>query len=103
MSQFERETARETGERQARKRFLGMLLMAMGGLIALLCGLCTLWVSVAFITAPSASSPADYSILLFPLFLGGLPAAAGAAVFWRGRRMYQEGRSPGKQSGRVFD
>jgi len=72
-------------KRMAGKRFLGGLLMAVGGLIALLCGMCTLvflnnsWASEALIA------------LLASLVLGGIPSAVGVALFLLGRSIYRDG------------
>jgi hypothetical protein len=71
----------------------GLLLMAVGGLIAFLCGLCTV---VSMVVVTYVTEPFDYmhqrAPWLGPLILGGIPTAVGAALFWVGRRIY---RPPG--------
>lgn len=84
-------------KRRAEKRFLGGLLMAGGGLIGGLCGLCTLGFAGAFVVA-AFQSPGQAAealgLVVIPVLVGGLPTAGGAVLFWIGRRMYHEGRKP---------
>lgn len=84
--------------RRAEKRFVGAMVMAAGGLAASLCGLCTLWgIGSSLVPLLSGSLSSGYvdefvvTSLLF-LVVGGVPAAAGLAVFVIGRRVYREGR-----------
>ncbi len=68
-------------------------MMAIGGLLALLCGGCTLL--VVFVTISSAAlhgSMANInsmlSVSLIPVVVGGAPAALGAALFWSGLKRF---------------
>lgn len=80
--------------------FVGWLLVAFGGLMALLCGSCTLgfWgVGIyAFASEPSPQSgSALLMLLVYVALLGGLPAAAGGFVFWTGWKMVRRPRGAG--------
>lgn len=83
-------------EDSARRRLFGALLMALGGLIALLCGLCSLSSFVGMTWGMISSLTAGYgagalSGLLFSLVIvgvvGGLPTFVGVLMFRRGLRM----------------
>jgi len=63
-------------------RFLGWILVAMGGLVALLCGLCTLVTAGIGVLTPSG-----WMLALYALILGGLPTAGGVALVMVGRRL----------------
>lgn len=78
-------------DRMAGKRFLGLLLMAGGGMVALLCGLCTLAFGAL---AVSQGGRGFISGLALLLVVGGVPTAAGVLVFVIGRSIYREGRAP---------
>jgi hypothetical protein len=73
-------------------RFVGGLIMAFGGLIATLSGLC----SAAFL-AMMISSPGDPSMFAFGVFvvgiIGGVPFAVGVALFFIGRSVYRSNKS----------
>jgi hypothetical protein len=74
------------------RRFFGAALMAVGGLIALLCGLCTLgWTGfVIFGMATSHDTSAASIIggtLMITLFVGVVPTALGVALFIAGRNL----------------
>ena len=84
-------------DRMAGKRFLGMLLMAGGGLVALLCGLCTLGFGAISV---SQGGRGLISGLLVLLVVGGVPTAAGVLVFVLGRSIYREGRAPRQDAAR---
>ena len=88
----------------AGKRFLGALLMAAGGMVALLCGLCTLAFGVSTIAnAVQTNNGAGLGFLIIPLLLGGLPAAGGGMVFFVGLKMFREGLRRQGVSASVFD
>ena len=80
------------------RRLLGGMLMAVGGLIAALSGLCTGWFQVMFLVdwwnlpPPGANSHR----LIFPLWLpplfGVLPILAGAGLFLWGRGLRRAAR-----------
>jgi hypothetical protein len=104
MSQAERDAHRREAARRAGMRFLGMVLMAAGGLIAFLCGLCTV-VSMVVVTYLSSSSDVmrQAAPWLGPLVLGGVPTAVGVAMFWAGSRLYRQTRPQRGRTGRLFD
>lgn len=72
-------------EASPERRFIGAAMIAVGGLIAALCGSCTLIFSVAMI-AQSLDSLRDAAQML-PVFLlfGGPPTLLGALIFAWGR------------------
>jgi hypothetical protein len=76
-------------------RFFGGLLMAVGGLIAVTSGLC----SLAILTMGAVSSGNDLgdSIPLV-LLVGGIPFGIGLALFFIGRRLYR-GSPPNQRHG----
>jgi len=80
-------------------RFFGLVLMAVGGLIAATCGLCTLVVAGGGLVALVASGanvlqglPGALTILVTALVIGGAPAGVGVLLFIAGRRMFRRGR-----------
>ncbi|MEW5685641.1 MAG: hypothetical protein AB1942_12040 [Pseudomonadota bacterium] len=79
-------------------RFVGAAMMAVGGLIAALCGSCTLVITIAMI-AQSLDSLGDVA-QVFPIFLvvGGIPTLLGVLLFAWGRRLRRPPRS-----GRIGD
>ena len=100
MTQFQLQDERA---RMARKRLLGMILMTVGGLMALLCGLCTLAFGFVILTVPDGGAVGTLSSLLIPLIVGGLPTAVGGILFWIGRGMYREGAARLGHPERAFD
>jgi len=72
----------------ASSAFLGWLLIAVGGLMALLCGGCTLFVAIGGLFS-AGNSPAAAVLLSVVLVavVGGLPTLAGAALVWAGWRI----------------
>ena len=82
--------------RMAHKRLTGALLMAGGGLIALLCGLCTLAVTLTGISRPGDLAP-------LALIFGGAPTGVGVVLFFIGRRMYREASPPRGEPWREFE
>ncbi len=96
------------GDRAVIKLF-GAFLMAVGGLIVLLCGLCSLGVVGAMITGVVQAGFAHHanlgssSIVIASLattiamvaIFGGVPGLCGLAVFLWGRNLYR--RRPGRE------
>ena len=84
------------------RRFFAYVLMAVGGLITVLCGGCTLcvlgldaWNAILALSKSPAHFIGSYalgalSVRLISLVVGGLPAAIGVALFFTGRRMSDE-------------
>jgi hypothetical protein len=92
--------------RRAGKRFLGGLLMAGGGLIALLCGLCSLVFLGVMVSSPGGGAGALGAFLtaLFVVgLIGGIPTAVGVILFVIGLRIFREGRAPPAVTARTFD
>jgi hypothetical protein len=92
--------------RLAGKRFLGGLLMAGGGLIALLCGLCSLGMLGVMVASPGSGANAVGAFLgglLMVGVIGGVPTAVGVTLFIIGLRMHREGRAPPTAVARTFD
>ncbi|HTI68295.1 MAG TPA: hypothetical protein VL460_12180 [Caulobacteraceae bacterium] len=76
-------------------RFFGVLLMAVGGLIALLSGACTLFVGGAGLLNGSANSMIPGALIF------GVPVIAlGVGVFLGGRSLY---RGPQRPLPRITD
>jgi hypothetical protein len=70
------------GKRNPLLMFFGACLMAVGALIATLCGLCTVAVSGSMLATGGGSGGVDPSGTVLILFLfGGLPTLFGVAVF----------------------
>jgi len=69
-------------DNKAVRRFFGYVLMAVGGLIALLCGGCTL-----VFLASGIGQLALTAIVTAALVVGGIPTAVGVVLFALGRRM----------------
>jgi len=87
-------------DNRAAKRFTGSLLMAGGGLVAVLCGLCTLGVGATGFVGMSETGPTSANVggallmVLMAAGIGGIPTLIGAWIFWIGRKMYREGAAP---------
>lgn len=84
------------------QKFFGAALMAVGGLVAALCGLCTLAViGFGSIDAlASGSNRADLvSAILVAGLIGGVPAGLGVLLFIWGRRLFAPARPV--QAGRL--
>ena len=76
-----------SGEASPLARFIGAALMAVGALMALLCGGCGAVFLVVFL-ADGLRHPNDLAMgLMTPLFLGGVPAVLGFAIFSAGRSL----------------
>jgi hypothetical protein len=75
-------------------RFFGAILMAVGGLVAVLSGGCTaVFVGLGLIEiATSKSRGEDLGLLFSFLFVGAAPFAVGALLFFAGRAMRRAGR-----------
>ncbi len=76
----------------AQLKWLGVLVMVVGALIALLCGLCTLYAGAIFV---GPGTRMDISALAIPLIVGGLPTLTGIAIFGVGVWMVVRGGKKG--------
>jgi hypothetical protein len=81
--------------------FFGWVVMAVGGLMGLLCGACTLIVwGVGFTSTPLDGA---MSLFLTAAVIGGLPTVCGAALFWVGWRMVRPRRTTPRPAPETFD
>jgi hypothetical protein len=81
-------------------RFFGGLLMAIGGLIAVTSGLCSLAVTAIGLGSNLSDASAFMTILTaglpFLLGIGGIPFVIGLAMYFAGRSLYRRSlRAPG--------
>lgn len=68
-------------------QLLGIMLMAIGGMIAVLSGLCSLaYMASMFRTSGAGES---FFALPFTLVVGGVPIAVGVGVFFGGWKLYK--------------
>ena len=87
------------------QKFFGAALMAVGGLIAGLCGLCTLGViGFGVVDAFGGGSSADdlFGGILVVSFIGGIPIALGVLLFVWGRSLFAPRRAPRQDRLAVF-
>lgn len=101
-------TAPETPNPPAQGRFIGWLLIAVGSLMVLLCGGCTLvgWGIAIFglVQSPNAQTlGAMAGVVLMTTIIGGLPAAGGAVLVWAGLRTLRPLPQPGPSVAKTFD
>jgi hypothetical protein len=88
------------------ERFFGAGLMALGAIIAGLCGACTLAVAgdLAWSALRYPGGMGSLSILILPAVVGGLPTFAGVSLFLMGLRRYRGGRKPdARRIAKTFD
>ena len=73
----------------AGRRFIANAIIAVGALIMVLCGGCTVWWLGMFMLSwsPGSTFGTFVSMLAIPLFVGGPPTIIGVALFVTGRRM----------------
>jgi len=90
----------ETREHRAIRRFWAALAMAVGALIATLCGGCALVFAVSFLAHPPRLS--EWTFLLVPALFGGLPAFGGVAIIRYGFKRYR-GAQPPRNTPANFD
>jgi len=88
-------TGLSESQARAQSRFIGGLLVAIGGLIATLCGLCT----AAFVIGPvwyALSSHGEFAwpLSVMGLVIGGLPTAGGVTLIVVGLGMIRRNRDP---------
>jgi len=72
--------------------FFGAALVAVGVLMMLLCGGCGA-VFLVFFVADGLMHPNDMTMVLMPIFLGGVPALIGWGLFVCGRNLRRGGSS----------
>ena len=80
----------------AQKRFVGGCLVAAGGLIATVCGLCTAVFVIGPIWYAMTSSGGAYAwpLSVMGLVIGGIPTALGVALIVVGLGMFRRTRRP---------
>ena len=76
----------------AQLKWLGVLVMAVGGIMALLFGLCTFYAGAMFVGPGAVRDPMALAI---PLIVGGLPTLTGIAIFGVGAWMVARGGKKG--------
>lgn len=81
----------EKGESRHVAKLFGALLMAVGALMVGLCGLCS---AVFLVSTVGAASGAIGSMVMLALVFGGVPIAAGVAMFMFGRNLRRGTQSP---------
>ena len=74
-------------------RFFGAALIAVGLLMAVLCGGCGAVFLVMFMVE-GLSHPSEMSMATMPLFLGGIPALIGFGLFTWGRSLRRPRPAP---------
>jgi hypothetical protein len=77
-------------DNKAVQRFFGYVLMAVGGLITVLCGGCTLVFLALTLPSGMGQLAALTAIGTAALIVGGIPTAIGVVVFAFGRRMAKD-------------
>jgi hypothetical protein len=83
------------GRRRIERRRDGAVLMAVGGIMAFLCGACTFTFSVpALLEQFRPPYPANNGAIVLYLLIGGIPTGAGIVTFILGFQMFRgAGRS----------
>lgn len=81
---------------------MGGLLMAVGGMIAALCGACTLWFAGMSVVASGAGEFSGPGMLVLALPIGGIPTLIGGLMAWWGWRLYRPKRRLRPESLAVF-
>ena len=76
----------------ATKSFLGALLMGVGGLIAALCGLCTVTFVANGLGGPRGEIFTGADVAVMALFIGGIPTLVGVLMFLGGRALRRAAR-----------
>jgi hypothetical protein len=73
------------------KMLFGGLLLAIGGLIAMLSGLCSAWILIATLGSGSGSEALGMTPMV--AIVGGIPFAIGAGLFLWGRSLIRSARN----------
>jgi hypothetical protein len=76
-------------EDRAVAKFFGLMLMAVGGLIAALCGLCSLTFLAGAVISMVRSPGSMVMVLPMIAVFGGVPGAIGLGLFFWGRNLWQ--------------
>jgi hypothetical protein len=74
-------------------QFVGVLLIAAGALIAVLCGACTAFVIVAGYSPTGSGNPDEGGMTGLALVLGGVPTLFGCLMIWSGVVLLRSGRN----------
>jgi hypothetical protein len=80
-------------QNRAVRRLFGWLLIAIGGLIATLCGLCTLAFVFIGVASSAQSSGGGAGLVGLALIVGGIPIALGVGLIFLGRWLLRSGRA----------
>jgi hypothetical protein len=81
-------TDHDQGAERAVTKLFGAMLMAAGGLIAGLCGLCS---AVVLVTLLARDAGAVGPMFLLTLIFGGVPIALGVGLLIWGRSLWRTG------------
>ena len=87
------------------RKFFGGALMAVGGLIAALCGLCTLGIiGFGLVDTLGNGSSADDLVggVAVVSIIGGIPTGLGVLLFMWGRRLFAPRRAPTRERLAMF-
>lgn len=80
------------------KGFFGALLIAVGALMAGLCGLCTLVVAIGgLVTGGNGGGDEIFSggdTVILALVIGGVPTAIGVGLFFIGNALWRQAKAP---------
>jgi len=82
------------------QRIVGAMLMAVGGMVAALCGLCSALFLAQTIPHVLDGRPGELEPQSIPdaivtvALVGGIPVLIGAGLFWLGWRLYRGPRPP---------
>ncbi|MFI4936088.1 MAG: hypothetical protein ACHP7N_15855 [Caulobacterales bacterium] len=85
-------SAPETDSQRAVSRFWGGMLIAVGGLIGGLCGLCTFGFVGFGVWGLFNRAPETLAMIPTALIIGGIPTAFGAILVWLGRGVLRRHR-----------
>ena len=95
------------GRRAALREYLGGALMAVGGLMAGLSGLCTAYFAIRYhpfgLTRDAYAMGVMFSGLVGMLLLGGLPFLLGLMIFRVGRRLSRASRPTPPDVAKTFE
>lgn len=74
--------------------FFGAMLIGVGALIAVLCGLCTGVFFIGGLFGGRGDMFGGVDIAIMSLFIGGIPTAIGVGLFYGGRAMLRASDPP---------
>ena len=76
------------------RRFFAAMLILVGGLMAVLCGLCTAVFFIGGVASPGGGDPmSGMDVAILSLFLGGIPTLIGVGLIFGGRALLKPPRA----------